>query len=136
MTVPAGRCASGKPRRESCTVYVDSDEQAVVERAAFVTKVQRSRLPATEADRDIRMNEAIDRYLTEHLSQENGRAASTVRGYRAMHYKWFALKIGGKRCTTSMPSMPGTPRSRMTRSGRWLAARSRACSPVPARSTA
>jgi hypothetical protein len=37
--------------------------------------------------------------------------------------------------TTSMPSIPGRPRSRITRSGWWRAARSRACSPVPARST-
>lgn len=97
LTVPAGRYANGKPRRESRTVYVDGDDQAAVELAAFVTEVANARLPETEADRDILMNPAVDRYLSEYLLKEKGRAPNTTRGYRVMHYKWFAPEIGGRR---------------------------------------
>jgi site-specific recombinase XerC len=95
--VPAGRYENGKPRRETLTVYVDSDEQAEFELAAFVTEVANSRLPATETDRDITMDDAIERYLSEHLEKEKGRATATIKNYRHLHMKWFSPKIGGRR---------------------------------------
>lgn len=65
--------------------------------AAFVTEVTNSRLPATEADRDITMDQAVERYLTEYLAKEKGRATATIKNYRQLHKKWFSPKIGGKR---------------------------------------
>lgn len=95
LTVPAGRYASGKPRRESRTVYVDTDEEATRALAELLTEVADGRAPVSEAERDITMDAAVERYLTEYLLEEKGRAEKTVRNYRSFHNTWFAPYVGG-----------------------------------------
>jgi hypothetical protein len=41
--------------------------------------------------------EAVERFLTEHLIEEKGRDRGTVQNYRGVHEKWFAPEIGHRR---------------------------------------
>ena len=42
------------------------------------------------------VDEAIDRFLTEHLADEKGRAYKTISDYRNLHHRWFSAGIGAK----------------------------------------
>ena len=45
-------------------------------------------------ERDITVDEAIERFLTEYLANEKGRADKTITDYRYLHQKWFSPAIG------------------------------------------
>jgi integrase len=84
-------------RRINRTVRVDAVADATRELAEFVAEVNASPLPQAKPDRDITVDEAIERFLTEHLEGEKGREESTIKHYRSVHGKWFSPVIGRRR---------------------------------------
>lgn len=63
--------------------------------AGFVAEVRESGCPSSKAA-SLRFDEAVERFLTEHLRDEKGREDNTIRSYRAVHHKWFAPHIGSR----------------------------------------
>jgi site-specific recombinase XerD len=78
-------------------VHADSDTAAALEQAAFAAEIRDSPLLDKKADRDMTVDEAVDRYLVEYLQGEKGRARRTIDDYRRVHQRWFATKIGKRR---------------------------------------
>ena len=97
MTVTAGRYEDGRQRRLSETMEVRSESEAAHALARFVAEMNDGPLPATKLDRDIVLDDAIERYLIEYLQDEKGRAPATIRNYRRFHNTWFAAELGQKR---------------------------------------
>jgi integrase len=97
LSVSAGRFDDGSVRRVHRTVRADTAAEAARALAEFVTEVHNSPLPDKKADRDVTVDEAIGRFLAEHLLEEKGRDPGTVRNYRGVHAKWFSPEIGGRR---------------------------------------
>jgi integrase len=97
LTVSAGRFDDGSVRRLHRTVRADGNAEATHALAEFATEVHSSSLPEKRADRDITVDEAIERFLTEHLMEEKGRDPRTIGNYRGVHVKWFSPEIGGRR---------------------------------------
>ncbi|MGH9124800.1 MAG: tyrosine-type recombinase/integrase [Acidimicrobiales bacterium] len=54
-------------------------------------------MPADRDTRDLTVDQAIELFLTEHLSVEKGRADKTVTDYRSLHRRWFSPTIGSLR---------------------------------------
>ena len=97
LTVTSGRYADGQVRRLHRTVQADTEIEATRELAAFVAEVRRDPLPNHRQDRDVTVDEAIEKFLVEHLLGEKGREPRTVDDYRRLHLKWFAPEIGRRR---------------------------------------
>lgn len=97
LSVTRGTYEDGTPRREFRTIEADSEDEAEREKAVFVAEVHRTPAPERRSDRDITLDEAVERYLEEHLRNELGREERTVYAYRRIHRYWFAPKIGGRR---------------------------------------
>jgi integrase len=97
LTVSAGRFGDGSVRRLHRTVRATGSAEATRALAEFVSEVHGASLPVTKADRDITVDLAIERFLTEYLLGEKGRDPRTVRNYRGVHGKWFSPAIGGRR---------------------------------------
>jgi integrase len=67
--------------------------EATEELAAFVTEIR----DAGSVNEDAKLtsvDDAVERFLVEHLAGEKGREDKTVRDYRALHRKWFSPHIG------------------------------------------
>lgn len=92
-TAPAGVDGGGK--RLHRVVHVRTAREATDELANFVAEVRSAGRPSAEAV-SLRLDEAVERFLTEHLRDEKGREEKTIGGYRAVHRKWFAPHIGGR----------------------------------------
>jgi integrase len=97
LTVSAGRYANGSPRRLHRTVHAPTEAEATRALAEFVVEARNATMPNTTAERDITVDEAVQRYLTEHLQQERGREQGTIDEYRGVHVKWFSPEIGHRR---------------------------------------
>jgi integrase len=97
LTVTAGRYADGAVRRLHRTVHASSETAATRELAAFVAEVQTGPLPDRRQDREVRVDDAIEQFLTEHLLGEKGREPRTVEDYRRLHVKWFSPEVGNRR---------------------------------------
>jgi integrase len=97
LRVTIGRYAEGHVRRVHRTVRAATAREASRELAALVTEVNESPALESRAERDMTINEALERFLTEHLIEEKGRDLGTVQNYRGVHNKWFAPEIGHKR---------------------------------------
>lgn len=97
LTVTAGRWVDGTPRRVHRTVRAGTDAEASAALADFAAEVRSAPLPAGKNDRDITVDEAVERFLTEHLVGEKGREESTVGHYRSVHGRWFSPEIGRRR---------------------------------------
>lgn len=97
LTVTVGRFADGSQRRVHTTVHAASEVEATRALAQFVTEVRDSSLPQSKVERDITVDEAVERFLTEHLQGERGREQSTIEDYRGVHAKWFSPEIGRRR---------------------------------------
>lgn len=92
ITVDTG---DGKQRRVHRTVEARNAKQATEELAFFAAEVRAT--PVVVAPPELRkavMDEAIRRFLHEHLRDERGREQKTIDGYRALHDKWFAPELG------------------------------------------
>ncbi|MGH9095504.1 MAG: site-specific integrase [Acidimicrobiales bacterium] len=46
--------------------------------------------------RDTTVDEAVERFLTEYLGEDKGRAEKTIGDYRKLHYRWFSPTIGSR----------------------------------------
>jgi len=97
LTVSAGRYSDGKPRRVFRTLETDTERQAVAALASFVAEVTETRQAETAKLRDLTVDEAVDRFLDEHLRAEKGREEKTIADYRRLHLKWFSPIIGKHR---------------------------------------
>ena len=97
LTVTVGRWADGTPRRVHRTVRAATPTEAANELAEFAGEVRSAPLPEARSDRDITVDEAVERFLAEHLVAEKGREESTITHYRSVHRKWFSLEIGTRR---------------------------------------
>jgi hypothetical protein len=97
LTVTAGRCADGSPRRVHRSVRAGTDAEASAALADFPADVRGAPLPDGREDRDITVDEAVERFLVEHLLAEKGRDESTVAHYRSVHGRWFSPEIGRRR---------------------------------------
>ncbi len=97
LTVSAGRYADGSVRRHHRTVHVRGDVEASHALAEFVAEVRSATTPQTRVERDVTVDEAVERFLAEHLQQERGREQGTIEEYRGVHSKWFSPEIGGRR---------------------------------------
>ncbi len=117
ITVSAGRYEDGTPRREHRMVHADSDAAAALEQAAFVTEVRSTAPLEKRADRDITVDDAVERYLVEYLQDEKGRARRTTEDYRRVHTKWFSPAIGKRRLRDIDEDVMDEIFGRMRRSG-------------------
>jgi integrase len=97
LTVTVGRFADGSQRRVHTTIHARNELEATRALARFVAEVRDSSLPGSKLERDITVDEAVERFLTEHLQTERGREQSTIEDYRGVHAKWFSPEIGRHR---------------------------------------
>lgn len=89
-----GTHADGTPRRVYGTAYVDTEAEARVELARLVTEVHETdRTTRAEVRRTV-LDDAVRRYLYEHLLDNMGRDQRTVDDYWKLHKKWFSSKLG------------------------------------------
>jgi hypothetical protein len=92
VTVPSG--PGGRQRRVHRTVHVANARQAAQELASFVSEVRSAPVVPTKETHNSLMNDAVARFLSEHLREEKGREERTIRSYQAIHDKWFAPELG------------------------------------------
>ena len=93
LSVTVAASSVGKQRRVHKTVSASTTREAAEELAAFVAEVRDGVSPALDA-RSTLIDDAVERFLTEHLQDERGREDNTIRDYRGIHRKWFAPSIG------------------------------------------
>jgi len=89
-----GSHADGSPRRVYGTAYVDTEAEARVELARLVTEVNDTDRTVRVEARRTNLDDAVHRYLYEHLLDEMGRDQRTVDDYWKLHKKWFSPKLG------------------------------------------
>ena len=83
MTV--GEYTDCRRRRVSRRVQVSDARAAARELALFAAEVQ-GHAPVVQRDlMDLTMNEAVDLFLTEYLTEEKGRDERTIEDYREIH---------------------------------------------------
>ncbi len=87
--------AGGKQRHATRTVRAPDEAAANRELAAFVTEVAATPTPSADAGmRDLRVDDAVELFLIQHLRDEKGRVERTINDYRKIHRRWFAPTIG------------------------------------------
>jgi integrase len=92
----SARFADGSARRVHRTVFADGRTRAAKELASFVDEVDSEDGLFRREYSQLTVDAAIEVFLSEHLAQEKGREAKTIRDYRALHRKWFAPGIGAR----------------------------------------
>ena len=97
LRVTAGRWTDGRVRTLNRTVAAANEREASELLRAFSEEISRSQLPADRDTRDMTVDQAVETFLTEHLSSEKGRADKTVDDYRRLHRRWFSPSIGSVR---------------------------------------
>jgi integrase len=97
LRVTAGRWEdNGHQRTLTRTVSAPTEAEAAVQLAKFVEELSDLHLPNSRVTRDATVDEAMERYLTEYLTEEKGRAEKTVTDYRYLHQLWFSPTVGSK----------------------------------------
>jgi hypothetical protein len=94
LSVRDGSYPNGTPRRLNRNVRARSAVAAARELAAFVAEVSGSPTPPS---RELTMDAAVERFLTEHLREEKGREDKTISDYRKLHERWFSPEIGHRK---------------------------------------
>lgn len=97
LVVNAGHYDDGRPRREYRRIRASDAEDAARQLAAFVSEIQLQPPASRRDERDLNVDDAIERFLSEHLEKEKGREPKTVNDYRRLHLKWFSPAIGARR---------------------------------------
>lgn len=97
LAVTAGRYADGSQRRVHRTVRARNESEATALLAAFVAEVRDEPKAPRKDVRDIKVDDAMELFLDEHLRDEKGREEKTVNDYRRLHEKWFSPDIGRRR---------------------------------------
>ena len=82
-------------RRLFRTVRAEGEAEATRELASFVSE-HRDNAARSKADRDITFDDAVERFLTEHLAGDKGRSDKTVDDYRRLHHRWFSPDLGSR----------------------------------------
>lgn len=96
LRVSLGRWDNGRPRSFTRTVSARGKAAASAALADFVEEMSDASLPKSQDLRDLTVDEAMDRFLSEYLTDEKGRAEKTVGDYRNLHKRWFSPAIGSK----------------------------------------
>jgi integrase len=96
LRVTIGRWEDGGPRTLNRSVTSDTKAEAAAQLVNFVDETNRAQLPDSRRERDVTVDEAIERFLTEYLGNEKGRADKTITDYRYLHQKWFSPAIGAR----------------------------------------
>jgi integrase len=97
LRLTAGRWTDGRVRTITRTVTAANEMEAAALLRAFNEEVGRSKLPADRDSRDLTVDQALELFLTDHLSVEKARAEKTVSDYRRLHRRWFSPAIGSIR---------------------------------------
>ena len=92
-----GSYEDGRQRRLYRTVHAENATAAARELAAFVAEASNERVVVAIDRDDVTMDEAVERFLVEHLREEKGREPRTVEEYWDLHRRWFAPHIGSLR---------------------------------------
>ncbi len=90
LRVSLGRWDNGRPRSFTRTVSAKSKTAAANALAEFVDEMTQSSLPKSRDLRGLTIDEAMERFLTEYLADEKGRAEKTIGDYRNLHQRWFS----------------------------------------------
>jgi integrase len=96
LRVTVGRWEDGRPRTLNRSVSAKSKAEAAAQLVTFVDETSHAHLPDSRHERDVTVDEAIERFLTEYLGNEKGRAEKTITDYRYLHQKWFSPVIGAR----------------------------------------
>lgn len=96
LRITIGRWQNGRPRSLTRTVSARTKTAAAALLVEFVDEMSGAQLPQTQDLRDLIFDEAVERFLTEHLAAEKGRTDKTITDYRYLHQRWFSPKIGAK----------------------------------------
>jgi integrase len=96
LRVTLGRWDNGRPRSLTRTVRAKSKSAAAAALREFVDEMSNSPLPKTQDTRALSVDEAMEIFLDQYLSEEKGRAEKTVADYRNLHKRWFSPSIGSK----------------------------------------
>jgi integrase len=96
LRVSLGRWENGRPRSFTHTVSAKSKTAAAEALAEFVKEMSDASLPTSQDLLDLTVDEALERFLTEYLGEEKGRAEKTIADYRNLHQRWFSPAIGSK----------------------------------------
>jgi integrase len=96
LRVTIGRWEDGRPRTLNRTVSANGEAEAAAQLVALVDELSGAQLPDTRDDRDLTVDEAIERFLTEYLAKERGRADKTIGDYPNLHQRWFSPAIGAR----------------------------------------
>jgi len=94
LRVTAGRWNDGRPRRLYRTVNADNETEATDALVIFVEEMNAAQHAESRELRDLSVDEAVERFLSEYLGEEKGRATKTIDDYRKLHRKWFSPTIG------------------------------------------
>jgi integrase len=96
--------AGGVQRRATRIVHAETETAANRELAGFVAEVVAERsVPPPDGMRDLRVDDAVELFLTQHLREEKGREERTISDYRNVHHRWFAPTIGQRLLRTIEP---------------------------------
>ncbi len=96
LRITVGRWDDGSPRTLYRNVRSRTRSQAEAELASFVEEMTNSQQPDSRELRDITMDQAVERFLAEHLTADKGRSEKTVNDYRRLHQRWFSPTIGDR----------------------------------------
>lgn len=94
LSATATNFADGSARRVFRRVKAANGTAAAHELANFVAEARADPPDMRKDLRTLKMDEAIERFLTEHLGDEKGRTEKTIGDYRKLHFKWFSPAIG------------------------------------------
>jgi hypothetical protein len=96
LRVTAGRWDNGRPRSLTRTVSAKTEAAAASRLKEFVDEMSAAQLPKSQDLRDLTVDEAMERFLTEYLADEKGRSEKTIGDYRYLHRRWFSPCVGAK----------------------------------------
>ena len=85
LRVSLGRWDNGRPRSFTRQVSARGKAAAAAALAEFVDEMSNTSLPRSQETRDLTVDEAMERFLTEYLAEEKGRAEKTISDYRNLH---------------------------------------------------
>ncbi len=94
LTVTAGRYSDGAVRRVYRNVRVNNAAAAATQLASLVAETRDQPAAMNKGLRDLKIDEAVELFLSEHLRDEKGRTEKTIADYRRLHAKWFSPAIG------------------------------------------
>jgi integrase len=97
LRVTVGRWNDGQPRTLYRSVTADTESEAGAQLRSFVEQMSAAQQPETRELRDLSVDEAIERFLADHLGADKGRADKTISDYRRLHRRWFSPTIGQRR---------------------------------------